>query len=329
MLWVEFILCSVLIFVFGFKLSDYAHAISKQGIFSAGLMGVLFLSVVTSCPEIFASLGSITIVNAPDLATGDLIGSVIFNLFAIALMAFFFKKSSILTGQTRSNILTATLTILMLGFLIGFIALRLFFGISWSIFNVGLGSIIIGLIYIAGIIIIYRHESQKTVPEAAPTPRGHLWAKFLISSIVIIAAGFWLARVGKAIVDTYGWNEMYVGLLLLAVATSLPEVVVSFTALKLGSREMAVGNILGSNFFNIFIIILLDIFYRKGSFLSFVSGLNAYSAFFAIILTGVVIFRMLKRGQEEKITRILGDSIAIIILFAVGHYMLFNLIYSR
>ncbi len=328
MLWIEFVLCSVLIFVFGFKLSDYAHAISKKGVFSAGLMGVFFLSVVTSCPEIFASLGSITIVNAPDLAIGDLVGSVIFNLFAIAIMAFFFKKGSMLQGQTRSNILTATLTMLMLGLLIGFIALRLFFGINLGIFNIGLDAVIIGLIYIAGIVIIYRHESQNTQAETTRTPHGHLWAKFGISSIVIIASGFYLARVGKAIVDSYGWNEMYIGLLLLAIATSLPEIVVSFTALKIGSREMAVGNILGSNFFNIFIIVLLDIFYRKGTFLSSVSGLNAYSCFFAIILTGVVLLRMLKKGQEEKFARVLGDSIAIIILFAVGHYMLFNLIHS-
>lgn len=294
MLWTQFIICAVLILISGYKLSDYAHIISKKGIFSVGLMGVLFLSVITSCPEIFTALGSITIVTAPDLATGDLVGSVIINLIAVAAFAFFYKKGAVLNGQSKTNVLTAALTILMLGLIIGFISLRAFFDLRLGVFNIGFDSIVLGLIYVMGIAVIYNRETGAGKAREKGKTGMWLWIRFSIASAVIITCGFWLAAIGKSIADFYGWNEMMIGLVLIAFTTSLPEFVVSLSAVKMGAHEMAVGNILGSNFFNLFIIIILDIFFREGQFLSFVSVSNIYPAFLAIILSFFVLAKMLK-----------------------------------
>jgi len=290
----KFVICAGLILLSGSRLSNYAHTISKKGVFSAGLMGILFLSAITSCPELFTSLGSISIVSAPDLASGDLIGAVIINILAIGLLGFFYKKKSILKGQNNSNILSAALTIVMLGIVIASLSSNTSFFTSISIFNVGLGSIVIGLTYIIAMHIIYKKESHsmKNKPKGKVAPS--LWAKFVFASIVIIFSGFWLAKIGDQISTTYGWSQMWVGLVFMAIATTLPEFIVSLTALKLNSAHMAVGNFLGSNFFNIFIIFILDIFFRRGQFLSYVSHSNIYPAFIAILLTSVILIRMLK-----------------------------------
>ena len=296
-LWLQFIICAALILISGYRLSRYADIISEKGIFSPGFMGVFFLAAITSCPEVATSLGSITIVNAPDMAIGDLVGAVIINLCVISTFAFFYKKGPILAGQKKSNILTGLLTILMLGLLIGSISLRAFTGIQPGLFNVGIDSILIGLIYLLGIRAIYNHEAINEKPRAGGS-HSKLWIKFSVCALVIIASGFWLAHTGKAIADSNNWNEMYIGLTLMAIATTLPEFVVSLSALRLGSTDMAVGNIMGSNFFNISILALLDIFFRKGEFLNSVSFLNIYPAFAAMLLLTAIVIRMHKRPKQ-------------------------------
>jgi len=297
MLWAQFAICSLLILVFGSRLSGYANVISKKGIFSAGFMGVLFLAVITSCPEIFTSLGSITIVNAPNLAMGDLIGAIIINICVFAGLGILYKKRSILTGGSRTNILSGALAILMLGIVVGFISLRSITNLKLGIFNVGFDSIILGLIYIGGMGIIYKYEARIDNSLKKQSGNLYLWVKFLFSALVIIVCGLWLARIGKSIADAHGWNEMYIGLTLMAIATTMPELVVSIAALRLNSPEMAVGNIMGSNFFNVFIITILDVFFRKGEFLGYVSHSNIYPAILAILLLSTVVVFMLKRSR--------------------------------
>ena len=296
-LWIQFIICTALIFIFGFRLSRYADTISQKGIFSAGFMGIFFLAAITSFPEVATSLGSITIVNAPDMATGDLFGAVIINLCVIGMLSILYKKGSILAGQKKANILTAVLTLLMIGILVGFISFRATTGMRLGIFNIGIDSIIIGLIYVLGIRALYNHETNATKRQSQGN-HTRLWVKFAVCAAIIMASGFWLARTRKGIADANGWNEMYVGLTIMAIATTLPEFVVSLSALKLNSVDMAVGNIIGTNFFNISIIVLLDIFFRKDEFLATVSFLNIYPAFLAMLLMGIAIIFMRRKPKQ-------------------------------
>lgn len=292
-------------------------------------MGVLFLAFITSCPEIVTSLGSITVVYAPDLATGDLLGAVIINIFVIALLGILCRKGSILVEQSRVNIFAAALTILMLLVIIGFISLRHFSNLQLGILNVGFGSILLGLIYIIGIAIIYRQEIDTAKLNTKGNIAISLKIKFFIAAAIIIISGLWLANIGKKIADFYSWNEMYVGVLLIAFATTMPEFVVSLTALKRNSVYMAAGNLLGSNFFNLFIIAILDSVFRKGEFFSYISRLNVFPALLAMILTAIAMGAMLKKPAKGAIlARFPWDSAIIIAVFLVGHYLIFNLVYT-
>ncbi len=328
-LWLKFIICVSLILVSGSRLCAYADIISKNSRISAGLMGVLFLACITSFPEMFTSLGSITVVHAPDLAIGDLVGAVIINVFFIAMLAILFRKGSVLAGQSRVNISTAVLTIMMLFVIIGALTLRRFTNIKSGIFNVGFGSILLGLAYIAGTVASYKREVKVVMRHTGKGIAAPLMIKFIVSALIIIISGLWLASIGKKISDFYGWNEMYVGVILIAIATTMPELAVSFAALKRNSVNMAVGNLLGSNFFNLFIIFLLDIVLRRGEFLSYVSGLNIFPAFLAIILTTIAVAAMLKKPKDKPVfPYIAWDSALIISVFLVGQYLLYNIVLS-
>ncbi len=80
----------------------------------------------------------------------------------------------------------------------------------------------------------------------------------------MVGAGVWLPFVGADLADAMGWQRSFVGSLFVACATSVPELVVTIAALRFGAVNMAIANLLGSNLFDILILAVDDIFYRKG-----------------------------------------------------------------
>lgn len=327
MLWLQFLICTSLIIISGYRLTVYADAISEKTKLSSGLMGIVILAFITSCPELVTALSSITVVGAPDLAIGDLLGADIFNILAIALLGILCGRGSILRGQNRTNIFTATLVVVMLLVITASLTLRRFTDLPLGILNIGFASILLGLIYIGGVTLIYKKELHVAKPHIKGAVTADLLLKFIMSALVIIASAVWLANIGKNISVFYHLNEMYVGVLLIAFATTMPEFVVSLTALKQNSISMATGNLLGSNIFNLFIIAILDVVLRKGEFLSYVSGMNIFPALFAIALTAIAIIAMFKKsGAKNILPHLAWDSAIIIVVFFVGHYLLFYLV---
>ncbi len=323
----QFLVCTALIVVSGSRLSLYADIISRRTRFSAGLMGIIVLAFITSLPELVTSITSVTAVDTPDLATGDLVGAVAINIFWIALLGTFWKKGSLLTEQSKSNIFTALFTIAMLLVLAGFLYVHTFADISLQLFNISLGSLIIGALYIGGSILVYKYETAIAQSKTYEKLPDGLKIKFVTAMTVIVFAGIWLAYVGKGIADSYGLNEMYVGVLLLAFATTMPEFVVSFAAFRRGSSSMGIGNFLGSNFFNLFIILCLDAFHRKGGIFSSISYLNIYSVVLATVLTTVAVISMSRKKATvpPSTTYLSWDSLLIMGIFLLGHVLLFRL----
>ena len=320
---VQFVICVILIIISGARLSEYADTISRKSGFSAGLMGIVLLAAITSFPELFTSL-TYVVIDAPDMATGDLIGAVAINIFWIALLGIFCRKGSLFVGQNRSNVLIALITIVMLLVVAGFLFMQGLKTALPRLFNISAASYIIGALYIAGTFIVYRFETHAAKSKTYEGIR-HDIIKLGIAGAVIIGSGIWLAYTGKGIADFFGLNEMYVGVLLLAFATTMPEFIVSFTAWKRGSASMAVGNFLGSNFFNIFIILWLDAAMRKDLFSS-LSSPNIFSAFLATALTIIAVVAMAQKKQKTQAVKYVSwDSLLIIITFICGHIVLYGI----
>ncbi|MBL7072140.1 MAG: hypothetical protein ISS26_08265 [Candidatus Omnitrophica bacterium] len=324
MLWIQFIICVAFIIASGYKMTIYADDISKKTGLSSGIMGLLVLAFITSCPELVTTLSSISVVDAPDLAIGDLIGANAFNIFAIAVLGVLCGKGSIMKGQGRLNIFTISVVIIMLVVVMASIR---FAGSGFDILNMSFGSILIGVLYSGALVFMYKSESHKAVQLKKSGLTAGLMLKFIAAASIIIASGVWLARIGKNISTTYEFSEMYVGVLLIAFATTMPEFVVSLTALKKNSISMATGNLIGSNMFNIFIITILDVVLRRGSFFKYVSALNVHVSLFAIVLTAIALGAMLRKGKTVKILKFFTwDSLMIITAFIVGHTLIFNLV---
>jgi cation:H+ antiporter len=113
--------------------------------------------------------------------------------------------------------------------------------------------------------------------------------RYAISSAFVIGAGAVLPRIAVEIARQMGWSNTFVGTIFVAFATSVPEVAISITAMAIGSVDMAVANLLGSNLFDVAILALDDLVYTGGPIFSAVSPSHAVTAVSAAVMSGVAI----------------------------------------
>jgi cation:H+ antiporter len=148
----------------------------------------------------------------------------------------------------------------------------------------------------------YTEERAERYPHI--TLRQAAW-RYAGAAAVVVAAGTWLPFVGQALAKAMGWHLTFVGTLFVAAATSLPEGVVTITALRVGALDMAVSNLLGSNLFNGLLVAVDDVLFAKGPILAHVSSLHGLSALSAIMMTGVVVIGLIYRPRE-RLLRVMG-----------------------
>ena len=146
--------------------------------------------------------------------------------------------------------------------------------------------------------------------------------KYTINSVMVVVAATFLPKVGADIATSTGLGQAFVGNVFIAFTSSLPEVVVSIAAVRMGSVDLAIGNIFGSNIFNIFILFIDDIFFIKGPLLSSIDKTHIISALSAIVMTSISIMGLTYRADKK--TLLWGwDSVAMIFVFIINMGLLF------
>ena len=143
-----------------------------------------------------------------------------------------------------------------------------------------------------------------------------------INALVVIIAAVFLPNIGERIAETTGLGQTFVGNIFIALSTSLPEVVVSISAVKMGAIDLAVGNLFGSNIFNIFILALDDMFFVKGPILSFVNASHIISALSAILMTAIAIIGLTYRAEKKRLF-LAWDSIGIVMMYIMNLMLLY------
>jgi cation:H+ antiporter len=119
------------------------------------------------------------------------------------------------------------------------------------------------------------------------------------------------------------WQQTFVGTLFVAFATSVPEIVVTVSALRLGALDMAIANLLGSNLFDIAIVAIDDIAFLPGPILAQVSPLHAVSALSAIMMSGVVIVGLLYRPPQRLFRGVGWASLFLLTIYLLNTFVLY------
>jgi cation:H+ antiporter len=278
-------------------------------------------------PELATGISSVAVIGAPDIAAGDVLGSCMFNLLIIAFMDFIGGRQPISTRAHPGQVVAAGFGALMLAL----VALALLSGATLPRFGwVGITAPLFLVIYVLAMRTVFLYEKTRMAseePEHAEAGSeemtlGAAGARFTVFAILIIGAASLLPRVGVGIADASGLGQTFVGNLLIAASTSLPELVVSLAAVRMGAIDLAYGNVLGSNLFNIGILAIDDIFYVRGPLLQMVSPAHGIAALVAVAMTAVVIVALTIRS-EKRYFLVAWESIVLVALYLTGAALLY------
>ena len=148
--------------------------------------------------------------------------------------------------------------------------------------------------------------------------------QYSLNAVIVIIAATFLPKIGEGIAETTGLGQTFVGNVFIAVSTSLPEVVVSFSAVKMDAVDLAIGNLFGSNIFNVFILALDDMFFVKGPLLAFANPNHVISALSAVGMTAIAIIGLTYRA-EKKPMFLAWDSVGIVVIYVINLMVLYML----
>jgi len=316
--WGKFLLLLILVLIFGNRAARSADIIAEKKGLAKAFMGVVFISMVTSFPELFTGISAGAIVKAPDIAVGQILGSCVFNLFIIGVIEVFYRKKKLYQNTGKANIVP-------LGFSLAIIAaVTLFLSIGakmgWQIFHVGVTSIIVFAMYILFMRVIFKDRKAEGESEDKYKDKNlkrELWS-FVTSALVIIAVGIYLPIVGEELARLMHWSNSFVGVIFLALVTSFPEFVVSFSTARMGAFDMLLGNIIGSNLFNIAIIFIIDLSYLKGNVLTAASQDHVTVGLIAVLMNFVVFFAVIRHSSYRLFNFISINGILLIGLYVVN-----------
>jgi cation:H+ antiporter len=147
--------------------------------------------------------------------------------------------------------------------------------------------------------------------------------RYSLFALVIIVAALALPFFAEHIASDTGLDKSFVGTLFLAVSTSLPEIAVSVAAVRAGSIDLSVGNLLGSNLFNVFILAIDDIFYTRGHLLKDASDVHILSVFSTLVMTAIVIMGLIFSAYGKRF-RMAWDSILIFMIYFLNLVLLYR-----
>lgn len=325
--WSKFALCAAMVGIAGPVLTRYGDIIARKTGLSRTWIGLILLATATSLPELFTGLSAVSVAAAPNIAVGDALGSCIFNLVMLAILDVMHRDAPIYSRVDQAHILTAGFGIILIGFIGGSLLLAVS-GLNPRLFHVGVYSPIIIVLYLVAMRAAFVYERRKPALDVVADDHSGITLaaavrRYLAGAAVVVAAGTWLPFVGLEIADVMGWRTTFVGTLFVAGATSLPELVVTVSALRLGAVDLAIANLLGSNLFDALIVAIDDLAYLQGPLLSAVSPVHAVTAFAAVIMSGIVIVALLYRPASRFHGTIGWVSLALLVVYVLSSYAIY------
>ncbi len=329
-----FAVAGVVVWIGGTKLAHYVDRIGRRTGLGQAFLGVALLGISTSLPEIATTLTGAVIGNAP-LVTGNLFGGIAMQVALLAVVDAVVVRDSLTYAAPRPVLLFQGVMLLMLlSMAIVGVALRepvVFAG-------VGLTSVVVMIVYL---LMVRATSDPKYLPRWRPTdvPREkpstgeddgtrwsatRLYASVAVACVTILVAGWLLASVGDAMATQTGLGSTVVGVVLISISTSLPELSTTLAAAREGNYEMAISNILGTNCLSVALLLPADFAYSGGAILATGDDATVLVIAMGMLVTSVHLLGLLER-RNRTIFGMGLDSVGILVLYAVSLAGLYSL----
>lgn len=318
----------------GTRLAGYADEIAQLTGLGSALAGMILLAGITSLPEIAVSV-SAGFSGAAQLAVNNLLGSIALQVVVLSIGDWVLggRALSFVIGKPEV-LLQGIFGVVLLAILSGAIATGDHAFLGAGVWSLGLfaGSFLL-LWFVA-----HAGQSERTgwVPqdmpdlgdvtgeETAPDTLSRAVTMTAIMAAIILIAGFVLARTGDALAAQTGLGTSFIGVTLVGLATSLPEISTLVAAVRLKRYSMAFGDIFGTNILNVALIWLIDLAYPGGPVLNEVGGFSQVAASLGIVLTLLYVAGLVER-RNTTLGRLGLDSWAVLVTYLSGIAVLFFL----
>ena len=309
----------------GKRLPAIAAVISAKTGLGQVFAGMLLLGGITTLPEL-ATTSSAAAFGEGGLALNNALGSTAFNIMLLVLADAVLGRDALTSVvATPATLLQGVLSMLLLALTTAVILLG-----DRPIAGVGIGSALLFIFCVAAMRIAAHYETRPAwevvnppaarAKQRAPDtsiPLRLLLIRLAGLAAMILIGGVILAHSGDAFAERTGLGAGLVGLVMLAIATSLPELTVITTAIRDGHYELAVGDVFGANLFNVAMIFTIDLFLRGAPVLQSAGSFEALAALLALLLTGTFVVGLLERG-DRTLFRMGYDSIAALFIYGGG-----------
>jgi cation:H+ antiporter len=325
MIWLQFVISALILVVAAIKITEYGDAIGYHTKLSGMFVGALLIASATSLPEILTMISSIN-QDHINLTAGDLFGSSMFNMLLLGLLDMIFHRTRILRRVALNHALTASLGTMLTGMAVFFILSDIHPRIGWF----SLDSLLMMAVYFIGVWLLRSNPMNGRVDdivlegEAAadvPSLRTALIGFGLAVGVLVVVVP-WVVRSGADIAQVTGLGDGFVGIVLIAGVTSLPELAAVIAAVRFRAYDMAVGNLFGSNIFNMFALALADLIYVQGSFLEAIDPMFAIAGLLAMLLTTLGLIGNLAQ-VERRVWIVELDAALLVLGYLVGLYLLY------
>lgn len=333
LLFLQVIVCVGLVVIVGTKLSQSADVLAEKTRLGRNWVGAILLAGATSLPELATGVSAVAGFNAPDLAVGGVLGSCLFNLLLLAILDIFTGPEPLLRRAAISHGLAAGLGCVMLGIAaIGILLAQA--GTPLTIAWFGVPSTVLMILYLVSARLIAQFELRRRrevlEQEAEVFQYNHIkpmqaYLTFTLLAGAIVVLGVWLASLGDQVATVTRLGQSFVGALLLAAATSLPEFVASLAAIRLNAVDLAVSNLFGSNLFNLAILGIYDLVYLRGNLLVNINhSVHLFTAIVAIVMTAIALVGLIYRAARRSRLYLTWDGLGLIMLYLGGMYVIYR-----
>ncbi|MFC1467255.1 sodium:calcium antiporter [Verrucomicrobiota bacterium] len=334
----------------GTLLSEYGGALGERTKIGSGMAGLIFLAAITSLPELVVSLTSVlkeSLAVSPDmalavqenhfragadLAVGNMLGSNVFNLMIIVVLDAIYRKGALIGSLRYPHTQPTVYGLIMLAVFVASYAFAKQSGVVLPFISCGALTLLLPVSYL--VLILREQKSGEPEEEEEANQKlvqmsaARFYSAVALLALVIVGSGICLSVLGGRMAlpaeqGGFGLEESFIGSIFLAISTSLPELVVGISAVRLGFLDMAAANVLGSNMFNLLIVFACDVGLRQGSLLRYASPSHLVTTAMIVVLTALVLIS-LRLKPRRTVAGISGISWIMLAVYILGSYILFR-----
>ncbi len=288
---------------------DGAASVARNMGLSPLIIGLTIVSFGTSAPEILVS-ASAAAAGSPSLAVGNALGSNLANMglvLAITALVFPIRIDSRIAHREVPIMVAVTLLA------------------GWVLWNGFLGrieSILLATTLVFYMVYLVKTASQHPVDPTLDVHRSP-WSRAILYTlgglILLLIASNVLVWSATSIASYYGVSELIIGITIVAVGTSLPELAASVAGAIKGHSEMAIGNVIGSNVFNLAAVLPVAGIVRPG----LIDGANFWMDFGPVLLLSLLLSAICIHHTTGNHNGILGRKAAgLMLLLYISYYVL-------